>query len=76
MPSFQAGSAHDAIRIDSGRRVTEDVVSNLESRIRVWLLAAFGAGALACIGLACVVCRSLYADGGYVVLGLLNKPKS
>jgi hypothetical protein len=74
MPSFQAGSAHDAIRIDSGRRVTEDVVSNLESRIRVWLLAAFGAGALACIGLACVVCRSLYADGGYVVLGLLNNP--
>ncbi|HET9669898.1 MAG TPA: hypothetical protein VFQ93_09840, partial [Casimicrobiaceae bacterium] len=61
MASLQAGSAHDAIRIDSGRRVTEDVVSGVEPRVRVWLLAAFVVGALACIGLACVVCRSLYA---------------
>jgi hypothetical protein len=74
MSSLQAGSAHDAIRVDSGRRVVEHAVSSTEPRVRAWLLVAFGVGTLACIGLACIVCRSLYADGGYVVLGLLNKP--
>ncbi|HWD36920.1 MAG TPA: hypothetical protein VG840_12225, partial [Casimicrobiaceae bacterium] len=54
--------------------MVEHAVSSTEPRVRAWLLVAFGVGTLACIGLACIVCRSLYADGGYVVLGLLNKP--
>ena len=38
------------------------------------LLAVFVFGTLACVAVACIVCRVFYADGAYVVLGLLLTP--
>lgn len=72
MPSSQAGSAV-LNRIDAAEQpAVADV--RVDRRIRRGVLVAFALCTLLCIGLACVVCRSLYADGGYVVLGLLGKP--
>jgi hypothetical protein len=38
-------------------------------------VALFWAGWLACLALSASVCRALYADGGYAVLGLLKIPR-
>jgi hypothetical protein len=62
-----------AKRIDARRQTAVvDVLAN--RRVRMGVLAAFVLGTLLCVAVACAVCRSLYADGGYVVLGLLGKP--
>ena len=72
MTSFST-AATGATRADARSRDADAAVP-AGRRIPVGLLAALVLGTLACIGVACIVCRSLYGDGAYVVLGRLLRP--
>src|SRR6187551_1095431 len=72
MTSFST-AATGAARADARPRDADAAVP-AGRRIPVGLLAALVLGTLACIGVACIVCRSLYGDGAYVVLGRLLRP--
>jgi len=73
MPPLQVGRA-DVLRADAEHRPAAASANAAARGVPAVVLGAMLVGTLVCIGIACVVCRSFYGDGAYVVLGLLRTP--